>query len=71
MQVNLCSPYLYLRKAVVACLRQLAQREAVEVSEHAVDLVKELPQRDNTQLGVAASHTCCNICYLLFCYVID
>uniref|UniRef100_A0A9J8AWQ7 HEAT repeat-containing protein 5A n=1 Tax=Cyprinus carpio carpio TaxID=630221 RepID=A0A9J8AWQ7_CYPCA len=49
--INLCSSYLSLRRAVVACLRQLAQREAVEVSEHAVALVKELPRRDNTQLG--------------------
>uniref|UniRef100_A0A8C2G6A0 HEAT repeat-containing protein 5A n=1 Tax=Cyprinus carpio TaxID=7962 RepID=A0A8C2G6A0_CYPCA len=39
--INLCSSYLSLRRAVVACLRQLAQREAVEVSEHAVALVKE------------------------------
>uniref|UniRef100_A0A8C2AJG2 HEAT repeat-containing protein 5A n=1 Tax=Cyprinus carpio TaxID=7962 RepID=A0A8C2AJG2_CYPCA len=49
--INLCSSYLSLRRAVVACLRQLAQREEVEVSEHAVALVKELPRRDNTQLG--------------------
>uniref|UniRef100_A0A8C1ZKC6 HEAT repeat-containing protein 5A n=1 Tax=Cyprinus carpio TaxID=7962 RepID=A0A8C1ZKC6_CYPCA len=39
--INLCSSYLSLRCAVVACLRQLAQREAVEVSEHAVALVKD------------------------------
>ncbi|XP_066529311.1 HEAT repeat-containing protein 5A isoform X2 [Hoplias malabaricus] len=50
--VNLCSLYLSLRRAVVACLRQLAQRETVEVSAHAVALVKELPRRDNTQLDV-------------------
>ncbi|XP_059376453.1 HEAT repeat-containing protein 5A isoform X3 [Carassius carassius] len=50
--INLCSSYLFLRRAVVACLRQLAQREAVEVSEHAIALVKELPRRDNTQLDV-------------------
>ncbi|XP_058254714.1 HEAT repeat-containing protein 5A isoform X3 [Hemibagrus wyckioides] len=50
--VNLCSSYLYLRRAVVACLRQFAQREAMEVSEHAVALVKELPRRDNIQLDV-------------------
>ncbi|KAL2098993.1 hypothetical protein ACEWY4_005473 [Coilia grayii] len=50
--VNMCSSYLWLRRAVVACLRQLAQREAVEVCEHAVTLVKELPRRDNTQLDV-------------------
>uniref|UniRef100_A0A8C7T8P6 HEAT repeat-containing protein 5A n=1 Tax=Oncorhynchus mykiss TaxID=8022 RepID=A0A8C7T8P6_ONCMY len=36
--VNLCSSYLSLRRAVVACLRQLAQKEALEVSEHAVAL---------------------------------
>ncbi|KAL0968979.1 hypothetical protein UPYG_G00220780 [Umbra pygmaea] len=50
--VNLCSSYLSLRRAVVACLRQLAQKEALEVSEHAVSLVKELPRRDNTHLDV-------------------
>ncbi|KAM6201344.1 HEAT repeat-containing protein 5A [Rhynchocyon petersi] len=38
--VNLCSPYLLLRRAVLACLRQLVQREAAEVSEHAVLLAK-------------------------------
>ncbi|XP_058149592.1 HEAT repeat-containing protein 5A isoform X6 [Dasypus novemcinctus] len=38
--VNLCSPYLLLRRAVLACLRQLVQREAAEVSEHAVMLAK-------------------------------
>uniref|UniRef100_A0A6Q2YC77 HEAT repeat-containing protein 5A n=1 Tax=Esox lucius TaxID=8010 RepID=A0A6Q2YC77_ESOLU len=37
--VNLCSSYLSLRRAVVACLRQLAQKEALEVSEHAVALI--------------------------------
>ncbi|XP_053192170.1 HEAT repeat-containing protein 5A [Scomber japonicus] len=51
---NLCSSYLCLRRAVVACLRQLVQREALEVSEHAVTLVKELPRRDNTQLAFTA-----------------
>lgn len=40
-QVNLCSPYLLLRRAVLACLRQLVQREAAEVSEHAVMLAKD------------------------------
>ncbi|XP_008275344.1 HEAT repeat-containing protein 5A [Stegastes partitus] len=52
MLANLCSSFLCLRRAVVACLRQLVQREALEVSEHAVALVKELPRRDNTQLDV-------------------
>uniref|UniRef100_A0A8C3XL00 HEAT repeat-containing protein 5A n=1 Tax=Chelydra serpentina TaxID=8475 RepID=A0A8C3XL00_CHESE len=39
--VNLCSSYLLLRRAVLACLRQLVQREAAEVSEHAVTFVKD------------------------------
>ncbi|XP_075387336.1 HEAT repeat-containing protein 5A isoform X2 [Tenrec ecaudatus] len=39
--VNLCSPYLLLRRAVLACLRQLVQREAAEVSEHAGLLAKD------------------------------
>ncbi|XP_057284434.1 HEAT repeat-containing protein 5A isoform X4 [Pezoporus wallicus] len=39
--VNLCSSYLLLRRAVVSCLCQLVQREAAEVSEYAVALVKE------------------------------
>ncbi|KAJ8391412.1 hypothetical protein AAFF_G00090420 [Aldrovandia affinis] len=54
---NLCSSYLSLRRAVVACLRQLVQREAAEVSEHAVALVKELPRRDNTFLDVTIKET--------------
>ncbi|KAJ7407842.1 hypothetical protein BTVI_61674 [Pitangus sulphuratus] len=41
VQMNLCSSYLLLRRAVVACLRQLVQREAAEVSEYAVASVKE------------------------------
>ncbi|KAG8449620.1 hypothetical protein GDO86_016308 [Hymenochirus boettgeri] len=39
--VHLCSPHLPLRRAVLACLRQLAQREAAEVSEHAMTVAKE------------------------------
>ena len=33
---NLSSPHLLLRRATVACLRQLSQREAREVCEHAM-----------------------------------
>lgn len=40
-QVHLCSPHLILRRAVLACLRQLAQREAAEVSEHAMTMAKD------------------------------
>ncbi|NP_001090667.1 HEAT repeat-containing protein 5A [Xenopus tropicalis] len=39
--VHLYSPHLPLRRAVLACLRQLAQREAAEVSEHAMTVAKE------------------------------
>uniref|UniRef100_A0A8C9TEW1 HEAT repeat-containing protein 5A n=1 Tax=Scleropages formosus TaxID=113540 RepID=A0A8C9TEW1_SCLFO len=48
--VNMCSSYLSLRKAAVACLRQLTQREAVEVSDYAVTVAKELPRRDNVTI---------------------
>lgn len=34
----LFSPHLILRRAVIACLRQLVQREAAEVSDHALSL---------------------------------
>ncbi|XP_063803533.1 HEAT repeat-containing protein 5A isoform X1 [Pseudophryne corroboree] len=41
MLVHLSSPHLILRRAVLACLRQLAQREAAEVSEHAMTMAKD------------------------------
>lgn len=40
MQVHLSSSHLLLRRAAVACLRQLAQREAAEVCEYAMSLAK-------------------------------
>lgn len=39
-QVHLSSSHLLLRRAAVACLRQLAQREAAEVCEYAMSLAK-------------------------------
>uniref|UniRef100_A0A6Q2ZMP5 HEAT repeat-containing protein 5B n=1 Tax=Esox lucius TaxID=8010 RepID=A0A6Q2ZMP5_ESOLU len=36
--VHLCSSHLLLRRASVACLRQLVQREAAEVCEYAMNL---------------------------------
>ena len=38
---NLSSPHLLLRRASVACLRQLSQREAKEVCEHAMKAGEE------------------------------
>lgn len=46
---TLSSNYLMLRKAAVACLRQLAQREAKEVCEHALTLAND----DATPNGIA------------------
>ena len=40
-QVHLCSSHLLLRRAAVACLRQLAQREAPEVCEYAMSLARK------------------------------
>lgn len=40
VQVHLSSSHLLLRRAAVACLRQLAQREAAEVCEYAMSLAK-------------------------------
>ncbi|KAF6130356.1 HEAT repeat containing 5A [Phyllostomus discolor] len=55
--VNLCSPYLLLRRAVLACLRQLVQREAAEVSEHALTLAKDsreelIPDANIREIGL-------------------
>ncbi|KAF6130355.1 HEAT repeat containing 5A [Phyllostomus discolor] len=57
MLVNLCSPYLLLRRAVLACLRQLVQREAAEVSEHALTLAKDsreelIPDANIREIGL-------------------
>lgn len=52
VSMNLYSTYLYLSRTVVGCLHQFVQREALDVSECAVVLVKELPRRGNTQLDV-------------------
>uniref|UniRef100_A0A8C5QNR6 HEAT repeat-containing protein 5A n=1 Tax=Leptobrachium leishanense TaxID=445787 RepID=A0A8C5QNR6_9ANUR len=38
--LHLCNPHLHLRRAVLACLRQLAQREAFEVSQLALNVAK-------------------------------
>lgn len=41
IQETLTSTHLLLRRAAVSCLRQLSQREAREVSEHAMSLAQE------------------------------
>ncbi|XP_077421106.1 HEAT repeat-containing protein 5A isoform X2 [Vanacampus margaritifer] len=52
MLANLCSSHLCLRGAAVACLRQLVQREALEVCQLAVAQVKQPQRRHNTPLDV-------------------
>lgn len=56
LQRTLSSNHLLLRKAAISCLRQLAQREAREVCEHAMTLASE--SRDhNTVEGLLITET--------------
>ncbi|KAJ7987357.1 hypothetical protein DPEC_G00325640 [Dallia pectoralis] len=48
--MHLCSSHLLLRRAAVACLRQLAQREAAEVCEYAMSL-------DSTHINLNITET--------------
>uniref|UniRef100_A0A8C5FXC8 HEAT repeat containing 5B n=1 Tax=Gadus morhua TaxID=8049 RepID=A0A8C5FXC8_GADMO len=50
--VHLCSSHLLLRRAAVACLRQLAQREAAEVCAYAMSLAKRLPRSLCSSLNI-------------------
>ncbi|CAL9688110.1 unnamed protein product [Knipowitschia caucasica] len=50
--VHLCSSHLLLRRAAVACLRQLAQREAAEVCEYAMSLAKKTGDGTTIKLNI-------------------
>ncbi|XP_074719426.1 HEAT repeat-containing protein 5B isoform X2 [Strix uralensis] len=50
--VHLCSSHLLLRRAAVACLRQLAQREAAEVCEYAMSLAKNAGDKENCGINI-------------------
>nr|XP_054484708.1 HEAT repeat-containing protein 5B isoform X2 [Agelaius phoeniceus] len=50
--VHLCSSHLLLRRAAVACLRQLAQREASEVCEYAMSLAKNAGDKENSAINM-------------------
>ncbi|XP_074502678.1 HEAT repeat-containing protein 5B isoform X2 [Sebastes fasciatus] len=50
--VHLCSSHLLLRRAAVACLRQLAQREAAEVCEYAMSLAKRAGDHNTIKLNI-------------------
>ena len=47
LQDTLTSQHLLLRRAAVACLRQLSQREAAEVSEHAMSIQRDAKNQAN------------------------
>lgn len=49
LQRTLASNHLLLRKAAVSCLRQLTQREAKEVCEHALTLSGEFQDSDSAE----------------------
>ncbi|XP_032509322.1 HEAT repeat-containing protein 5B isoform X2 [Phocoena sinus] len=51
--VHLCSSHLLLRRAAVACLRQLAQREAAEVCEYAMSLAKNAGDKESSGANVS------------------
>ncbi|XP_067381565.1 HEAT repeat-containing protein 5B isoform X2 [Channa argus] len=56
--VHLCSSHLLLRRAAVACLRQLAQREAAEVCEYAMTMAKRSgDNKDNTTINLNITET--------------
>lgn len=68
-QVNLCSPYLLLRRAVLACLRQLVQREAAEVSEHAAMFAKDSKEECTPGDSFCKSMSSSNDCFDLRIYI--
>ncbi|XP_069035909.1 HEAT repeat-containing protein 5B isoform X2 [Lepisosteus oculatus] len=56
--VHLCSSHLLLRRAAVACLRQLAQREAAEVCAYAMSLAKKAgDSKDSTVINLNITET--------------
>ncbi|KAK7148026.1 hypothetical protein R3I93_012360 [Phoxinus phoxinus] len=56
--VHLCSSHLLLRRAAVACLRQLAQREAPEVCEYAMSLARRAGDaKDNSTINLNITET--------------
>ncbi|XP_034464965.1 HEAT repeat-containing protein 5B isoform X3 [Hippoglossus hippoglossus] len=55
--VHLCSSHLLLRRAAVACLRQLAQREAAEVCEYAMSLARRAGDSKDTTINLNITET--------------
>ncbi|XP_043536583.1 HEAT repeat-containing protein 5B [Chiloscyllium plagiosum] len=55
--VHLCSSHLLLRRAAVACLRQLAQREAAEVCAYAMTLTRSAGNKESSGIDVNITET--------------
>ncbi|XP_075057057.1 HEAT repeat-containing protein 5B [Mixophyes fleayi] len=55
--VHLGSSHLLLRRAAVACLRQLAQREAAEVCEYAMNLAKNAVDKESSGININITDT--------------
>ncbi|TWW78668.1 HEAT repeat-containing protein 5B [Takifugu flavidus] len=55
--VHLSSSHLLLRRAAVACLRQLAQREAAEVCEYAMSLAKRAGDSKDAAINLNITET--------------
>ncbi|XP_075452758.1 HEAT repeat-containing protein 5B isoform X5 [Ascaphus truei] len=55
--VHLGSSHLLLRRAAVACLRQLAQREAAEVCEYAMNLAKNAGDKETRGININITDT--------------
>ncbi|XP_030052254.1 HEAT repeat-containing protein 5B [Microcaecilia unicolor] len=55
--VHLCSSHLLLRRAAVACLRQLAQREAAEVCEYAMSMAKNASDKESSDININITET--------------
>uniref|UniRef100_H3B3B5 HEAT repeat-containing protein 5B n=1 Tax=Latimeria chalumnae TaxID=7897 RepID=H3B3B5_LATCH len=55
--VHLCSSHLLLRRAAVACLRQLVQREAAEVCEYAMSLAKNAGDKETSGININITET--------------
>ncbi|XP_040206730.1 HEAT repeat-containing protein 5B isoform X1 [Rana temporaria] len=55
--VHLGSSHLLLRRAAVACLRQLAQREAAEVCEYAMNLAKNAGDKETSGININITDT--------------
>lgn len=65
-QRTLISSHLLLRKAAVSCLRQLTQREAKEVCEHALTLANENRENNSVEGEYFVTYKIITLCVCVF-----